>query len=78
MWSMSDLPVSQPAVPPVMNVEEVAGYLRVAPATIYRLAQQGKIPCAKVGRSWRFPKDTIDRWLEKQSKLAERSEVAEQ
>ena len=61
----------QTAVPPMMNVEEVADYLRVAPATIYRLAQQGKIPGAKVGRSWRFSKERIDRWLEEQSRLAE-------
>jgi len=46
-----------------MNVNEVADYLRVAPATIYRLAQNGKIPCGKVGRSWRFRKDTIEQWI---------------
>jgi excisionase family DNA binding protein len=67
----------QTAVPPMMNVEEVADYLRVAPATIYRLAQQGKIPGAKVGRSWRFSKERIDRWLEEQSRLAEYPPVAE-
>lgn len=66
----------QTAVPPMMNVEEVADYLRVAPATIYRLAQQGKIPGAKVGRSWRFSKGTIDRWLDEQSKLTEPGVVA--
>ena len=49
--------------PQVMNVPEVADYLRVAPATIYRLAQAGKIPCGKVGRAWRFNKETIDRWI---------------
>lgn len=47
----------------VMNVNEVAEYLRVAPATIYRLAQKGQIPCGKVGRSWRFHKEAIDRWI---------------
>jgi len=49
--------------PDVMNVTEVAMYLRVAPATIYRLAQQGKIPCGKVGRAWRFRKEAIDLWI---------------
>jgi excisionase family DNA binding protein len=74
---MSELIQAQSVVPSVMNVEEVADYLRVAPATIYRLAQQGKIPGAKVGRSWRFSKDMIDRWLAEQSKLTERSEEAD-
>jgi excisionase family DNA binding protein len=49
--------------PDVMNVDEVADYLRVAPATVYRLARQGKIPCGKVGRAWRFRKDAIDLWI---------------
>ena len=49
--------------PPIMNVNEVADYLRVAPATIYRLAQRGEIPGGKVGRAWRFQKEAIDRWL---------------
>ncbi len=74
---MSELSLNQPAVSPVMNVEEVAIYLRVAPATIYRLAQQGKIPGAKVGRSWRFSRETIDRWLDEQSKVTERGVVAD-
>ena len=72
---MSDMQLAQPAVPPVMNVEEVADYLRVAPATIYRLAQQGKIPGGKVGRAWRFRRETIDRWLAEQSATAERDEA---
>lgn len=53
-----------------MNVNEVAQYLRVAPATIYRLAQKGEIPCAKVGRAWRFQKEVIDRWLATQAEDA--------
>lgn len=54
------------SIPPVMNVQEVADYLRVAPATVYRLAQRGALPAAKVGRAWRFQKEAIDRWLSEQ------------
>lgn len=74
---MSEVTQVQSVIPSVMNVEEVADYLRVAPATIYRLAQQGKIPGAKVGRSWRFSKEMIDRWLAEKSKLVEPSEEAD-
>jgi excisionase family DNA binding protein len=72
---MTQLSFIQPTTPSVMNVEEVALYLRVAPATIYRLAQQGKIPGGKVGRAWRFRRETIDRWLAEQSATAERDEA---
>lgn len=62
--------MTQQSLPLVMNVEEVAEYLRVAPATIYRLAQRGDIPGVKVGRVWRFQKEAIDRWLAERAGLA--------
>ena len=46
-----------------MNVDEVARYLRVVPDTIYRKARRGEIPAVKMGKVWRFPKETLDKWL---------------
>lgn len=42
--------------------EEIAGYLRLHPYTIRRLAREGKIPAFRVGGQWRFRKDEIDTW----------------
>ena len=50
----------------IMTIEEVAKYLKIPKSTVYILAQEGKIPCQKVGRQWRFRKDTIDKWLDSQ------------
>ncbi|MCK4852444.1 MAG: helix-turn-helix domain-containing protein [Candidatus Omnitrophica bacterium] len=50
----------------MMTVEEVARYLKMKTGTIYKHAQQGKVPAFKVGSSWRFKKATIDKWIEKQ------------
>jgi excisionase family DNA binding protein len=50
-----------------MTTSEVAEYLRSAEATIYNLAQTGEIPAVKVGRTWRFKKDLIDKWLRDKS-----------
>jgi excisionase family DNA binding protein len=47
----------------VMTLREVAGYLKIAMSTAYKLAQESKIPGQKVGRHWRFHRDGIDRWL---------------
>jgi excisionase family DNA binding protein len=47
----------------VMNVEDLAAYLKIPKATVYKIAQTGKIPCKKVGRQWRFHKNAIDLWL---------------
>lgn len=48
----------------IMTVAEVADYLRLNEATVYRLVQQGKIPGVKLGRQWRFKKEAIDQLLE--------------
>ena len=47
----------------IMTIEEVAAYLKIPKSTVYILAQEGKIPCQKVGRQWRFHKEAIDRWI---------------
>ena len=51
----------------IMTTSEVAQYLRLAEATIYKLAQAGEIPAVKVGRTWRFKKDLIDEWFRQQA-----------
>lgn len=48
----------------IMTVDEIAAYLRIPKASVYKLAQEGRMPCQKVGRHWRFRKVTIDRWLD--------------
>lgn len=50
----------------IMTVEEVAAYLRLKPQTIYKWAQEKRIPAAKLGKEWRFRKSVVDRWLDEQ------------
>ena len=50
--------------PDVMTFEEVMVYLRIPRSSLYKLAQEGKIPAQKVGRHWRFRREALDRWLE--------------
>jgi excisionase family DNA binding protein len=45
-----------------MTVNELASYLGVPAATIYRLLRQQKMPAYRVGAEWRFNSDSIDRW----------------
>lgn len=51
----------------VMTVKEVADYLRVNQRTVYRLAVDGKLPAFKVGATWRFKRNDIDRWIAAQA-----------
>jgi len=50
----------------ILTLEEVAHYLRLKPQTIYKWAQEKRIPAAKLGKEWRFRRSVIDRWLDEQ------------
>ena len=50
----------------ILTLEEVALYLRLKPQTIYRWAQEKRIPAVKLGKEWRFRKSILDRWLDEQ------------
>jgi excisionase family DNA binding protein len=53
--------------PQVMTVQELANYLRLSQAKVYRMAKERSLPAFRVGRSWRFRKDLIDTWIEGKS-----------
>jgi len=48
----------------LLNVREVADFLRVNATTIYTWARQGQLPAIKVGRSWRFRQSDLETWLD--------------
>jgi len=50
----------------IMTIEEVAHYLRLKPQTIYKWAQEKRIPAAKLGKEWRFRRSVIDAWVDDQ------------
>lgn len=52
--------------PEFMTIEEVSEYLRVPLSSLYKLAQQGKIPASKIGRHWRFRREFIDKFVDDQ------------
>ena len=47
----------------IMTVHEVAEYLRMSEAKVYRLVREHAIPVVRIGKSWRFRKDLLDDWL---------------
>ena len=47
----------------VLTIDELAEYLKLSKSTLYKLAQEGKVPGQKVGKHWRFHRVVIDRWL---------------
>ncbi|EGR9006588.1 helix-turn-helix domain-containing protein [Vibrio vulnificus] len=55
----------------ILTLKEVAAYLKLAEKTAYRLASEGKLPGFKVGGSWRFKREDLEAWIEKQKGMAE-------
>ncbi len=47
----------------LMGVEEVAEYLGVGRVTVYRWCREGRLPCLKVGKSWRIRRGTLEDFL---------------
>ena len=48
----------------MMDIREVAGYLKIKEQTVYRLAQNGKIPALKIGGQWKVKKEHLDRMFD--------------
>ena len=46
-----------------MTAEEVSEYLRIPRSTIYKLVQEKQLPGFKVGKHWRFRKETFEEWI---------------
>lgn len=53
----------------IITIKEVAEYLKIKEKTAYALAAKGEIPGFKVGGSWRFDKNDIQQWIEKQKNM---------
>jgi excisionase family DNA binding protein len=52
----------------VLNADEASAWLRIPKSTLYKLCTDGEVPAAKVGRHWRFHRDTLEHWLLDRSK----------
>ena len=54
----------------LMDVDELAAYLKLQKQTIYNWLHAKKISGIKVGHVWRFDKRAIDAWLRSQIREA--------
>jgi excisionase family DNA binding protein len=46
-----------------LTASDVTRLLRIDKSTVYRMAEDGRLPGVKVGRQWRFPADEVQRVL---------------
>ena len=53
----------------LMDIDELANYLRLEKQTIYNWLHQGKIAGIKVGGVWRFDRRDVDNWLKSRRRV---------
>jgi excisionase family DNA binding protein len=54
----------------LMDVDEASQYVGLSQFTVRRLARQGVLPAAKIGRAYRFKREDIDSYIRTQYKGA--------
>ena len=57
----------------LIDIDELADYLRLKKQTIYNWLHQRKISGIKVGGVWRFDRRDIDSWLKSRRRLSKTS-----
>jgi excisionase family DNA binding protein len=51
---------------PLLEAAEAATLLRIHVKTLQSMARAGTVPCARMGKYWRFRKSVLDAWVEDQ------------
>ena len=54
----------------IMTVHDVAEYLRLSEAKVYKMANEGRVPALRMGKTWRFKKELIEEWIRRETELA--------
>jgi excisionase family DNA binding protein len=48
----------------IITAKEVGKYLKLSESTVYKLASSGEIPGFKIGDSWRFDMEEIQKMIQ--------------
>ncbi len=62
-------------MPRLIDIEELAEYLKIKKQTIYNWLSERKISGIKVGGVWRFDRKEVDAWLKSKRRLSKSGET---
>ena len=57
----------------LMNIKETAKFLNMGVTRLYEMANNGRIPCLKIGGKWKFDPTALKKWWEGESLIQERA-----
>ena len=55
----------------IVDAKEIAGFLGITEATVYRLAKSKKLPAVRIGNQWRFDLEIIRELFHKGAKFSD-------
>jgi putative molybdopterin biosynthesis protein len=55
----------------ILTLVEAARYLRLSERTLYEMARNRKVPCARIGGKWLFETALLDAWLRKHTDMGD-------
>ena len=47
----------------VLSMEQACEFLQLSKPCLYKYVRTGSIPAYKMGRVWKFHRDSLDQWL---------------
>ncbi len=56
----------------IITAKKVGEYLKLSESTVYKLASSGEIPGFKVGDSWRFDMEDIEKMIRQSKEKTQR------
>jgi excisionase family DNA binding protein len=61
----------------IITAKEVGQFLKLSESTVYKLASSGEIPGFKVGDSWRFDMEEIQKMIELSKERCQRGALGQ-
>lgn len=61
-------------MPRLIDIDELANYLKLKKQTIYNWLSDGKISGIKIGGVWRFDRKEVDAWLRSKRRASKTGE----
>lgn len=61
-------------MPRLIDIDELADYLKLKKQTIYNWLHERKITGIKVGGVWRFDRREVDNWLKSRRRLSKQGD----
>lgn len=50
-------------MPEVLSLDEACHFLKLSKQSLYAYVRKGEVPAYKLGRCWKFHKESLDQWL---------------